>query len=74
METSKDANDQDMKDDTEALWESLAHGQQSHGKIQETEWGSAISKRQWLFFSRIAETYKFIYSRGLISIGKNSNF
>lgn len=45
METSKDANDQDMKEDTEALWESLAYVQQSHGKIQETEWGRAILKR-----------------------------
>lgn len=44
METSKDANDQDMKEDTEALYDSLAYVQQSHGKIQETEWGREMFK------------------------------
>lgn len=57
METSKDANDQDMKEDTEALYDSLAYVQQSHGKIQETEWGRAMFKEIMAnFFPRISKT------------------
>lgn len=62
METSKDANDQDMKDDTEALWESLAHGQQRDDPRSNRQNGAAQFQRDngYFFLELLKHTNSYI--------------